>query len=52
MRFMFVSIILCVVFGTVSGLAQDPKPAPVADPELAKKYGADERGMRKFVLVM
>lgn len=52
MRFMFVSIILCFVFGPVSGLAQDAKPSPVADPALAKKYGADERGMRKFVLVI
>ena len=52
MRFIFVTSILCVVFGYVPGLAQDAKRSPVADPALAKQLGADERGMRKYVLVI
>lgn len=53
MRFIFVISILCVVFGYVPGrVAQDAKPSRVADPALAKQLGADERGMRKYVLVI
>ena len=32
--------------------AQESKPAAVADPALAKKLGADERGMRNYVMVI
>lgn len=48
--------VICAVF-SVAGLAQtDPKPAPPANPQydaaLAKRLGADERGMRSYVLVL
>lgn len=52
MRSIFVASTLCVLLSQASGLAQDTKPSPVADPALAKKLGADERGMRKYVLVI
>jgi uncharacterized protein YciI len=52
MRFIFLTSVLCVVFGHVPSLAQDRKSSPVADPALAKTLGADERGMRKYVLVI
>lgn len=52
MRLLVVSIILCVMVGHVPALAQDAKSAPVADPALAKRLGADDRGMRKYVLVI
>ena len=53
MRFVSVISLLCVVFGYVPGLvAQDAKPSPVADPALAKQLGADESGMRNYVLVI
>jgi uncharacterized protein YciI len=32
--------------------AQEPAPAPKYDAELAKRLGADERGMRPYVLVI
>lgn len=51
MRFILATSILCVAFGHVPGLAQDGKSS-VADPALAKQLGADERGMRKYVLVI
>lgn len=44
--------LLGLVVGSLSLSAQEPSPAPVADPALAKKLGADERGMRKYVLVI
>ena len=52
MRFIFVTSILCVAFGHVPGLAQDTKSTSAADPALAKQLGADERGMRTYVLVI
>ena len=53
MRFTFVINILCIALGYVPGLvAQDAKTSPVADPALAKQLGADERGMRKYILVI
>jgi uncharacterized protein YciI len=49
----FVAVItLLTLFGTVPAAGQDKKAASVADPELAKQLGADERGMRKYVLVI
>jgi uncharacterized protein YciI len=33
-------------------VAQEPKPPTIADPALAKQLGADERGMRNYVLVI
>lgn len=44
------ALLLCSI--AALGLAADePKPAPSAyDPELASRLGADERGMRKYVL--
>jgi len=52
MRFILAISILYVTFGYVSGFAQDSKLSSVADPGLAKQLGADERGMRKYVLVI
>lgn len=49
--------VLCVLAGaaTTPALAQDPVPptaAPVFDAALAQRTGADERGMRRYVLVI
>ena len=52
MRALFAAIMLLTLFGTLPVEAQDKKAASVADPELAKQLGADERGMRKYVLVI
>jgi uncharacterized protein YciI len=53
MRSLFTFGILCFLLGLAPSLAQDKdKSAPVADPALAKKFGANERGMRKYVLVI
>lgn len=52
MRSIFVASTLFVLFSQNPGLAQDTKPSPVADPALAKQLGADERGMRKYILVI
>ena len=35
-----------------SGLAAESAPAPTYDPVLAKRLGADERGMRAYVVVI
>ena len=52
MRFIFLISTLCCVLGDARGLfAQDAK-SPIADPVLAKQLGADERGMRKYILVI
>lgn len=47
------SILLPVAMGVLVGaaVAQDSKPV-VPDPVLAKQLGADERGMRKYVLAI
>jgi len=37
---------------TSSTRAEEPAAAPVFDAELAKKVGADERGMRQYVMVI
>ena len=44
--------LLVTCLATVAAHADDkpPAPAPVYDAELAKKLGADERGMRMYVL--
>jgi uncharacterized protein YciI len=52
MRFWVAVGFLCLVFGAFSVSAQEPNPASVADPALAKKFGADAQGMRKYVLVI
>lgn len=52
MRFWVAVGFFCLVFGPFSVSAQEPAAPAVADPGLAKKLGADERGMRKYVLVI
>ncbi|QEH39192.1 hypothetical protein OJF2_78040 [Aquisphaera giovannonii] len=52
MRITFVVGLLCLLAPHCRALAQESKPASVADPALAKKLGADERGMRNYVLVI
>ncbi|HUQ11941.1 MAG TPA: YciI family protein [Steroidobacteraceae bacterium] len=37
---------------TSAARAEDPAPKPVYDAELAKQLGADDYGMRKYVLVI
>lgn len=37
---------------TEPAMAPEPAPASAYDAELAKRYGADERGMRQYVLVV
>lgn len=54
MRIVFSSLVLTVFFATTPVLAQpapDPPKAPF-DEALAKSVGADERGMRPYVLVI
>ena len=42
-----------LVFFTLCGAARaEKKPSPAFDPALAKELGADERGMRSYVLVI
>lgn len=54
MRWLRPAILLLCAGTLLSGgpalLAGEPKTAPAFDAELAKKLGADERGMRMFVL--
>jgi hypothetical protein len=52
MRFLIVLAVSCALLFPAYGLAQESKTPTVADPELAKKLGADERGMRNYVLVI
>jgi uncharacterized protein YciI len=52
MRFLFVLGICFVLSVPVTGHAQESKVPSVADPALAKQLGADERGMRHYVLVI
>ena len=51
MRMKLVSALLLVLLTTVIHAGVEPTPTkPVFDPELAAKLGADERGMRMYVL--
>ena len=52
MRFTITIALLGILLMHDPGFAQEPKTPTVADPALAKQLGADERGMRKFVLVI
>lgn len=54
MRLIVTATIACLVIGAAFTFAQDETTAQpsVADPALAKQLGADERGMRKYVLVI
>ena len=52
MRAFLVAIMFAVVAGTMPVSAQGAKPGAVADPALAKRLGADEQGMRKYVMVI
>jgi uncharacterized protein YciI len=52
MKILFVLGILCALSFPVSGFTEEPKSPSVADPALAKQLGADERGMRNYVLVI
>ena len=45
-------ITFAAVVLTTTVFAHEPTPAAVADPALAKQLGADEHGMRKYVLVI
>ena len=51
MRAFLAAIVIAALFGTTVS-AQESKPGVVADPALAKQLGADEQGMRKYVLVI
>src|ERR1700742_4071162 len=52
MRFVISATILCLLHLVSSGLAFQTKPAAVTDPALAHQLGADERGMRNYVMVI
>lgn len=52
MRFTLFAGAVCLFVSGDGLFEQEPKSAPVADPALAKKLGADERGMRNYVLVI
>lgn len=54
MRLTFVSILAgSLLLSSLASAQEGPRPQPqVADPALAKKLGADERGMRNYVLVI
>jgi uncharacterized protein YciI len=52
MRAFLTAMVLLGIWGTMPVAGQDKKAPAVADPELAKQLGADERGMRKYVLVI
>ncbi|HEX8616117.1 MAG TPA: YciI family protein [Thermoanaerobaculia bacterium] len=45
-----VRTLLVLVFTCVVAVAEEPAKAPPFDGELAKKLGADERGMKQYVL--
>jgi uncharacterized protein YciI len=51
-RFLFICGLFCLSLGPASSQAEPPAPAPQYDAELAKSLGADERGMRPYVLVI
>ncbi|WP_165226332.1 YciI family protein [Aquisphaera insulae] len=51
-RTLLLAGLLCLPTPGARALAQGARPAPVADPALAKKLGADERGMRNYVMVI
>jgi uncharacterized protein YciI len=50
MKQLLISLAVCLVCGSVE--AQSPPPKPAFDAELARTVGADEYGMRKYVLVV
>ncbi|MBX7223396.1 MAG: YciI family protein [Blastocatellia bacterium] len=52
MRFKLVFGFLCFLLMVVPVAAQENKSASVPDPALARQLGADERGMRKYILVI
>ena len=55
MRAFLIAILFFAIVGTPAAFAQEAKSSPstmVADPQLAKQLGADEHGMRKYVLVI
>lgn len=52
MRRFCLCVLLCLAPGSRMVRAADVEPAPVADPVLARDLGADERGMRRYVLVI
>ena len=52
MRALLVAIVIAAAALPPAVFAHEPKPAAVADPALARELGADEHGMRKYVLVI
>lgn len=52
MHYKILVSILCLWYIHTQAIAQQTPPASVADPVLAKRLGADERGMRSYVLVI
>lgn len=52
MRSMIAAGVLWMALAGISCFAQETKPSIVADTALAKRFGADAHGMRKYVLVI
>jgi uncharacterized protein YciI len=52
MRAVIAGCLLCLLHISSFCVASEAKTPEVADPALAKKLGADERGMRNYVLVI
>ena len=48
----FLTIAMCALSASVVGSPDQAKPSQVAEPELAKRLGADERGMHEYYLVI
>jgi uncharacterized protein YciI len=51
-RFAIITSALCLSLPNHVSSQQERPPSTVADPTLAKQLGADERGMRNYVLVI
>lgn len=52
MRLLPTILLLTLLVGGFSSLADDAAPEAVPDPALARELGADARGMRRYVLVI
>lgn len=52
MRYLFAAVMLMLTLSSPMAIAQEKRPAAVADPALAQQLGGDERGMRSYVLVI
>ena len=52
MKALLLTSLLCLGLAHIPARGEDAAPPAVADSALAKQLGADERGMRMYVLVI